>query len=103
MPSISKTEGLNTKNMTSEDVDVEDINVENNNNVNVHGSYQQTKLHELLKQREQSWWQVRQELINLKERKMVWYGENSLMMWLLWQLVSYVVVAMVLMLSLIHI
>lgn len=98
MPSISKTEGLNAKNMTSEDVDVEDINVENNNNVNVHGSYQQTKLHELLKQREQSWWQVRQELINLKERKMVWYGENSLMMWLLWQLVSYVIVAMVLML-----
>lgn len=56
------------------------------------------ELYEQLKQREHNWWQARQQLTLLKERQMFWFGDNSLMMWLLWQLVSYVVVAMVLML-----
>ncbi|HCT74168.1 hypothetical protein ACT3N8_12265 [Psychrobacter aquimaris] len=82
MPSISKANDLNAT----------DIQYENSDDTR-----QRTKLYELLKQREQSWWQARQQLISHKERKMFWYGENSLMMWLLWQLVSYVIVAMVLM------
>ena len=57
-----------------------------------------TKFCEQLKHREHKWWQARQRLVKLKERQMFWFGENSLMMWLLWQLVSYVVVAIVLML-----
>ena len=83
MPSISKANGLNAT----------DIEYENSDDTR-----QRTKLYELLKQREQSWWQARQQLISHKERKMFWFGENSLMMWSLWQLVSYVIVAMVLML-----
>lgn len=59
---------------------------------------QRVELYEQLKQREQNWWQARQQLTLLKERQMFWFGENSFMMWLLWQLVSYVVVAMILML-----
>lgn len=58
-----------------------------------------TKLYEQLKYRENSWWQARQRLIQLKERQIFWFGDNSIMMWLLWQLVSYVVVAIVLMLA----
>ena len=59
---------------------------------------QRLELYEQLKQREQNWWQARQQLTLLKERQMFWFGDNSFMMWLLWQLVSYVVVAMLLML-----
>ncbi|WP_296236421.1 hypothetical protein [Psychrobacter sp. UBA5136] len=59
---------------------------------------QRAELYEQLIQREHSWWQTRQQLILLKERQMFWFGDNSLMMWLLWQLVSYVVVALILML-----
>lgn len=83
MPSVSKTEDIDAKNITDDTVD---------------SNQHHTRLYELLKQREQYWWQARQQLLIHKERKVVWYGENSLMMWLLWQLVSYVVVAMVLML-----
>ncbi|WP_201620339.1 hypothetical protein [Psychrobacter maritimus] len=59
---------------------------------------QRAELYAQLKQREHNWWQARQQLTLLKERQMFWFGDNSLMMWLLWQLVSYVIVAMVLML-----
>ncbi|MGP9689587.1 hypothetical protein ACT3TH_10540 [Psychrobacter sp. AOP22-C1-C5] len=83
MPSVSKTEDLSAENINADTVDSDQYH---------------TQLYELLKQREQYWWQARQQLLIHRERKMVWYGENSLMMWLLWQLVSYVVVAMVLML-----
>ncbi len=62
------------------------------------GGSQRVELYEQLKQREQNWWQARQQLTLLKERQMFWFGDNSFMMWLLWQLVSYVVVAMLLML-----
>ena len=62
------------------------------------GGSQRVELYEQLKQREQNWWQARQQLTLLKERQMFWFGDNSFMMWLLWQLVSYVVVAMILML-----
>ena len=67
-------------------------------NNDVDNSVTRVKLYELLQEREQCWWQTRQNLINLKERQVFWYGENSLMMWLMWQLVSYVLVAMTLML-----
>ena len=56
------------------------------------------ELYKRLKEREQFWWQARQQLIARQEKKMFWYGDNSLFMWLLWQLVGYVVVAMILML-----
>ena len=59
---------------------------------------QRAELYAQLKQREHVWWQARQQLTLLKERQMFWFGDNSFMMWLLWQLVSYVIVAMVLML-----
>ena len=52
--------------------------------------------HEPLKQREQQWWQARQQLITLEERKIFWYGESSAIMWFLWQMASYVVVAIAL-------
>ena len=58
---------------------------------------QDLEVYEQLKQREQAWWKARQKLILLKERQMFWFGDNSFMMWLLWQFVSYIVVAMVLM------
>lgn len=61
-------------------------------------SAQRTEFYEQLKQSEHDWWHARQRLIMLKERQIFWFGDNSLMMWLLWQLVSYVVVAIVLML-----
>ncbi len=51
-----------------------------------------------LSQREAQWWQARQRLIALEERRIFWFGDNSLIMWLLWQLVGYVVVAIMLML-----
>ncbi|WP_367104702.1 hypothetical protein [uncultured Psychrobacter sp.] len=53
--------------------------------------------YEQLKQYEQQWWQARQRFINLKERQMFWFGDNSIITWLLWQLVSYVIVAIVMM------
>lgn len=83
MSSVSKNEDLDAKSISDDNVDSSDHH---------------TRLYELLKQREQHWWQVRQQMLLHKERKMVWYGENSLMMWLLWQLVGYVVVATALML-----
>ena len=67
-------------------------------NNDVDNSVTRVKLYELLQEHEQCWWQTRQNLINLKERQVFWYGESSLMMWLMWQLVSYVLVAMTLML-----
>lgn len=54
--------------------------------------------YESLRQREQQWWQARQRLIALEERKMSWFGESSTIMWFLWQTASYVVVAIVLLL-----
>jgi hypothetical protein len=68
------------------------------NNKNLDHISQRTNLYTLLKEREQCWWQARQQLIERQEKKIFWYGENSLIMWLLWPLVGYVVVAMVLML-----
>ena len=59
---------------------------------------QDLDVYERLKQLEQAWWKTRKQLILLKERQMFWFGDNSFMMWLLWQFVSYIVVAMVLML-----
>lgn len=62
-------------------------------------SKHESKVCEQLISREHQWWQARQRLIELKERQVFWFGDNSVMMWLLWQLVSYVVVALVLMLA----
>ena len=59
---------------------------------------QDLDVYERLKQLEQAWWKTRKQLILLKERQMFWFGDNSFMMWLLWQFVSYIIVAMVLML-----
>ncbi len=59
---------------------------------------QDLDVYERLKQLEQAWWKTRKQLILLKEQQMFWFGDNSFMMWLLWQFVSYIVVAMVLML-----
>jgi len=83
MNSVAKTDDLNAKDIKDESFG---------------GNVQRTKLYDLLSQREQSWWHARQQLTSRQERNMFWYGENSLMMWLLWQLVAYVIVAMVLML-----
>ncbi|MDN5620239.1 MAG: hypothetical protein L0G63_07115 [Psychrobacter sp.] len=68
------------------------------NNENLDTDSQRIKLYARLKEREQCWWQSRQQLIEHQEQKVFWYGENSLIMWLLWQLVGYVVVATALML-----
>ena len=57
-----------------------------------------TEFYKQLRHHEQQWWLSRQRLIALKERQIFWFGEKSLMMWLLWQLVSYVVVAIIVML-----
>ncbi|MEN6671251.1 hypothetical protein AAJP47_12840 [Psychrobacter sp. B38] len=86
MLSVPKTDEPDAKNIDDNTVD------------SVDSHQHHTQLYELLKQREQYWWQARQQLLIYKERKMVWYSENSFMMWLLWHLVGYVVVAMVLML-----
>ncbi len=61
-------------------------------------NHQDLGVYEKLQQLEQAWWKTRQHLILLRERQMFWFGDNSFMMWLLWQFVSYIVVAMVLML-----
>ena len=68
------------------------------NNENLDTDSQRIKLYARLKEREQCWWQSRQQLTEHQEKKIFWYGENSLIMWLLWQLVGYVVVATALML-----
>lgn len=57
-----------------------------------------SKIYEQLKRCEQQWWQARQRFIMLRERQMFWFGDNSHIMWLMWQLVSYIGVAIVLML-----
>ncbi|GAF53803.1 LOW QUALITY PROTEIN: hypothetical protein JCM18900_12403 [Psychrobacter sp. JCM 18900] len=75
--------------LNNDDLIAKDINDEKLDN-----NLQRSNLYKLLKEREQSWWQARQQLIERQEKKMFWYGENSLIMWLLWQLVGYVVVAM---------
>lgn len=56
------------------------------------------KFYHQLVQREQQWWRARQRLVILKQRQISWYGDNSLIMWLLCQVLSYVVVAIILML-----
>ncbi|WP_379543804.1 hypothetical protein [Psychrobacter sp. R86515] len=76
----------------------DDLIAKDINNEKLDNNLQRSNLYKLLKEREQSWWQARQQLIERQEKKMFWYGENSLIMWLLWQLVGYVVVAMALML-----
>jgi len=76
----------------------DDLIAKDINNKNLDDSLQRSKLYKLLKEREQCWWQARQQLIDRQEKKVFWFGENSLIMWLLWQLVGYVVVAMALML-----
>ncbi|MDN3453232.1 MULTISPECIES: hypothetical protein [unclassified Psychrobacter] len=76
----------------------DDLIAKDINNENLDNSLQRTDVYQLLKEREQCWWQARQQLIERQEKKMFWYGENSLIMWLLWQLVGYVLVAMALML-----
>lgn len=60
-------------------------------------SMQGSKVYEQLIRCEQQWWKTRQRLVILKERQLFWYGDNSLQMWLLWQLLSYIVIAIVLM------
>lgn len=54
--------------------------------------------YEELRQRERQWWQARQRMELLKEKQISWYGDNSLIMWLMWQVVSYVMMAIMLML-----
>ncbi|WP_169392099.1 MULTISPECIES: hypothetical protein [Psychrobacter] len=56
-----------------------------------------TEFYQQLQKREAQWWQTRQRLIMLKERHLFWFGDNSLMMWLLWQFVAYVAAALILM------
>lgn len=58
---------------------------------------QVSDIYEQLKQAEQQWWQARQRMVALKERELLWFGNNALMMWLLWQMVSYVIMAIGLM------
>ncbi|MBU5616648.1 hypothetical protein KPY62_05950 [Psychrobacter sp. TAE2020] len=60
-------------------------------------SMQGSKVYKQLIRCEQQWWKTRQRLVILKERQLFWYGDNSLKMWLLWQLLSYIVIAIVLM------
>ena len=84
----------------SDHLNIEVLNASTNNvNKASDNNVQHAGFCEQLKQREQQWWQARQRLIALEERWMFWFGENSLIMWLMWQLVSYVLVAIVLMLS----
>ncbi len=80
-------------------LNIEVLNASNNNTDNTSdNNVQHAGFCEQLKLREQQWWQARQRLIALEERWMFWFGDNSLIMWLMWQLVSYVVVAIMLML-----
>lgn len=68
-------------------------NLLNNHRNNQNSEDHNTRVCQQLKKREKQWWKARQRLVKLRERQIFWYGENSPMMWLLWQLVSYVVVA----------
>ncbi len=61
-------------------------------------SEQCSTFYDELRQRERQWWQARQRMVVLKEKQMFWYGENSVMMWFVWQLVSYFLVAIIMML-----
>lgn len=60
--------------------------------------HKRAEFYEQLKRRERYWWRSRQRLIKLKERHLFWFGNNSVMTWLLWHVVGYVLVAIVLML-----
>ncbi|OLF35949.1 MULTISPECIES: hypothetical protein [unclassified Psychrobacter] len=80
------------------DIDMLDNSANDVENSSSDIDLQKASFCEQLKQREQQWWEARQSLIALEERWMFWFGDNSLIMWLLWQLVSYFVVAIVLML-----
>lgn len=91
MLKASNSDHLNIEILNATTNNVDNANDSNNN-------VQHTGFCEQLKQREQQWWQARQRLIALEERRMFWFGDNSLIMWLMWQLVSYVVVAIMLML-----
>ncbi len=81
---------------TSKSDNLSNIELNNTSSFN-HDRNHENKVCEQLKNREQQWWQAHQHLIELKERQVFWFGDNSGMMWLLWQLVSYVVVALLLM------
>jgi len=94
MLKASKVDHLNIEVLNASTDNVNNNNVNNISNNNV----QHTGFCEQLKQREHQWWQARQRLIALEERWMFWFGDNSLIMWIMWQLVSYVVIAIVLML-----
>ncbi|MEN2752362.1 hypothetical protein AAIR29_12055 [Psychrobacter sp. FBL11] len=80
------------------DDDTLNDNINDVKNIGDDVSLQKTSFCEQLKQCEQQWWEARQSLVALKERWMFWFGDNSLIMWLLWQLVSYFIVAVILML-----
>lgn len=60
-------------------------------------SSKRAEFYDELRKREERWWQARQRLVMLKERHLFWFGDNSLMMWLLWQFVAYVAAALILM------
>ena len=62
-------------------------------------SEQRTAFYQELQRRERQWWQARHRLITLQERQLFWFGDNSIIMWLMWQFVSYVVVAIAIMLA----
>ena len=81
---------------TSKSDNLSNIELNNTSSFN-HDRNHEGRVCEQLKNREQQWWQARQHLIELKERQVFWFGDNSGMMWLLWQLVSYVVVALLMM------
>lgn len=98
MSGVSKVNTSNVKTPNVKALTAKNINAEKNSATDFDDTKPRTELYEQLKQREQQWWQTRQRLIKLKERQMFWFGDNSLIMWLLWQLVSYVVVAIALML-----
>lgn len=83
MSSVFKTDNHN----------VQDINTTATDTTEFDNKFKRSGFFNQLKQREQEWWQAHQRLSTLKERKLFWFGENSLMMWLLWQFVAYVVVA----------
>ncbi len=80
------------------DVEILDNSTNDVENINGDTGLKNASSCEQLTQREQQWWEARQSLIALEERWMFWFGDNSLIMWLLWQLVSYFIVAVVLML-----
>lgn len=76
-----------------------ELDTSSGSNISHNAHNHDRKVCEQLQNREKLWWQARQRLIDLKERQVFWFGDNSMMMWLLWQLVSYVIVALLLMLA----